>query len=78
VFNVGNSIATPLMEYIDAIEAALGVRAVKEFLPMQAGDVPVTAADTTALQAWIGFRPNTPVREGVSRFVAWYRDFYGV
>jgi UDP-glucuronate 4-epimerase len=78
VFNIGNSNPTPLMDYIEAIEAALGVTAVKEFLPMQPGDVPATAADTSALEAWTGFKPNTPVREGVARFVAWYREFYGV
>jgi UDP-glucuronate 4-epimerase len=78
VFNIGNSNPTPLMEYIEAIEAALGVTADKEFLPMQPGDVPATAADTSALEAWTGFKPNTPVREGVAWFVAWYRDFYGV
>jgi UDP-glucuronate 4-epimerase len=77
VFNIGNSNPTPLMEYIEAIEVDLGVTAVKEFLPMQPGDVPATAADTSALEAWTGFKPNTPVREGVARFVAWYRDFYG-
>jgi UDP-glucuronate 4-epimerase len=49
-----------------------------EFLPMQAGDVPATAANTVALEAWIGFKPNTPVQEGVARFVAWYRNFYSV
>jgi UDP-glucuronate 4-epimerase len=78
VFNIGNSDPTPLMAYIEALEAALGITAEKRFLPMQPGDVPATAADTTALEAWTGFRPNTPVREGVARFVAWYREFYGV
>ncbi|MEB3325895.1 MAG: NAD-dependent epimerase [Cyanobacteriota bacterium] len=78
VFNIGNSNPTPLMAYIEALEAALGITAEKRFLPMQPGDVPATAADTTALEAWTGFRPNTPVREGVARFVAWYREFYGV
>jgi UDP-glucuronate 4-epimerase len=78
VFNIGNSNPTPLMEYIEAIEAALGIRAEKQLLPMQPGDVPATAADTAALEAWTGFKPNTPVREGVARFVAWYRQFYGV
>ncbi len=78
VFNIGNSNPTPLMAYIEAIEAALGVTAEKRFLPTQAGDVPATAADTTALEAWTGFRPNTPVREGVARFVEWYREFYGL
>jgi UDP-glucuronate 4-epimerase len=78
LFNIGNSNPTPLMAYIEAIEAALGLQAQKRFLPLQPGDVPATAADTTALEAWTGFKPNTPVREGVARFVAWYRDFYGV
>jgi UDP-glucuronate 4-epimerase len=78
VFNIGNSNPTPLMDYIDAIEKSLGITATKRFLPMQPGDVPATAADTSALEAWTGFKPNTPVREGVARFVAWYRHFYGV
>lgn len=78
VFNIGNSNPIPLMSYIDALEQALGITAEKQFLPMQPGDVPATAADTSALEAWVGFKPNTPVREGVGRFVAWYREFYGV
>ena len=78
VFNIGNSNPTPLLDYIEAIEQALGIKAEKQFLPMQPGDVPATAADTSALEAWTGFKPNTPVREGVAKFVAWYRGFYGV
>ena len=78
VFNIGNSNPTPLLAYIEAVEQALGVTAEKELLPMQPGDVPATAADTSALEAWVSFKPNTPVREGVARFVAWYRQFYGV
>jgi len=78
VFNIGNSNPTPLMEYIDAIESALGKKAKKDFLPMQPGDVPATASDTSELEAWIDFKPNTPVNEGVARFVEWYRRFYGV
>ena len=77
VFNIGNSNPTPLMDYIEALENALGMTATKEFLPIQPGDVPSTAADCSALEAWTGFRPNTPVKEGVARFVSWYRDFYG-
>ena len=76
VFNIGNSNPTPLMEYIEALEHALGITADKRFLPLQPGDVPATAADTSALEAWVGFKPNTPVREGVARFVAWYREFH--
>jgi len=78
VFNIGNSNPTPLMDYIEAVENALGITVTKEFLPMQPGDVPATAADTSALEAWTGFKPNTPVKDGVARFVAWYREFYGV
>jgi len=78
VFNIGNSNPTPLLDYIKAIEQALGIKAEKQFLPIQPGDVPATAADTSALEAWTGFKPNTPVREGVAKFVAWYRGFYGV
>jgi UDP-glucuronate 4-epimerase len=58
--------------------AALGIPAVKQFLPLQPGDVPATAADTAGLEAWIGFRPNTPVQQGVAKFVAWYRTFHNV
>ena len=76
VFNIGNSNPTPLMDYIEAVENALGVTAIKEFLPMQPGDVPATAADTSALEAWTGFKPNTRVQDGVARFVGWYREFY--
>ena len=78
VFNIGNSSPIPLMSYIEAVESALGLTAKKTFLPMQAGDVPATAADTSALEAWIGFRPNTSVRDGVARFVCWYREYYKV
>ena len=78
VFNIGNNQPVKLMEYIDALETALGKVAEKNFLPMQPGDVPATYADTAELDAWIGFKPNTPVREGVSRFVEWYRDYYKI
>ena len=78
VFNIGNSNPTPLMDYIHAVEQALGVTADKQLMPMQPGDVPETAADTSALEAWVDFKPNTPVKDGVARFVAWYREFYGV
>ncbi len=78
VFNIGNNQPTKLMEYIDALESALGKVAEKDFLPMQPGDVPATAANTDALDAWVGFKPDTAVRDGVARFVSWYRDFYAV
>jgi UDP-glucuronate 4-epimerase len=78
IFNIGNSNPTPLMDYIEAVEQALGVKAEKLMMPMQPGDVPATAADTSALEKWVNFKPKTPVKVGVAKFVAWYRDFYGV
>jgi UDP-glucuronate 4-epimerase len=78
VFNIGNSQPTPLAEYIEALEDALGRKAEKNYLPMQPGDVPATSANTDELDAWVGFKPRTPVREGVRRFVEWYREFYKV
>lgn len=76
IFNIGNSNPTPLMDYIGAIERALGKEAIKNYLPMQMGDVPATSADTDELNNWIGFKPNTSIDEGVSKFVKWYTGFY--
>ncbi|HEY1399682.1 NAD-dependent epimerase [Roseateles sp.] len=76
VFNIGNHAPIPLMDFIGAIEQAVGREAVKEFLPLQDGDVPATHADVEELAAWTGFRPAMPVPEGIRRFVAWYRDYY--
>ena len=76
VYNIGNAQPVALMDFIGAIEQALGVEAKKNFLPMQPGDVPATSADVQALCDDVGFRPNTAVRDGVRRFVDWYRDYY--
>lgn len=76
VFNIGNNQPTPLMDYITALETALGKTAQKNYLPMQPGDVPATAANTDELNAWVGFKPNTPVQQGVVRFVDWYIHYY--
>ncbi len=78
LYNIGNNQRVELLAYIRAIEAALGREARLELLPMQAGDVPATEADTTRLAQAVGFRPATPVEEGVRRFVDWYCDYYGV
>ncbi|WP_416758305.1 NAD-dependent epimerase [Roseateles sp. So40a] len=76
VFNIGNHAPIPLMDFIAAIEQAVGQEAIKEFLPLQDGDVPATHADVEELADWTGFRPAMPVPEGIRRFVAWYRDYY--
>lgn len=77
VFNIGNSEPVPLSRYIAALETALGREARRNNLPMQPGDVQATSADTSELQAWVGFKPSTPVEVGVQRFVDWYRGHYG-
>lgn len=76
IYNTGNGNPVELEEFIAAIEEATGRKAVRNYLPPQPGDVPRTAADITALRAAVGFNPQTPVREGVRRFVAWYRAYY--
>jgi UDP-glucuronate 4-epimerase len=78
ILNVGNNNPTPLIEYISALEKALGVKAKKNFLPMQAGDVPVTAASISELESWINYKPTTNVSDGVSYFVDWYREYYKI
>ena len=78
VYNIGNNQPVELMRYIRVLEEALGRKADLELLPMQDGDVPATYANVDALQRDVGFRPRTPVEEGVRRFVAWYREYYRV
>jgi len=77
LYNIGNHSPVQLMDFIAAIEKALGRDAKKNFLPLQPGDVPATYADVTDLAADVGFEPNTPIEEGIRRFVAWYREYYG-
>lgn len=78
VYNIGNNQPVELMRFIGAIEQALGQEAKKNYLPMQAGDVPATFADVDDLTEAVGFRPATPIQEGINRFVAWYREYYSV
>jgi len=78
VYNIGNSQPVELMRYISVLEDCLERKAVKNLLPLQAGDVPDTFADTSDLERDVGYRPSTPVEVGVRRFVTWYREHYGV
>ena len=78
VFNIGNSDPIPLMEYVYALEKALGKRAIIEYLPMQPGDVEATFADTSLLESYIGFKPKTNIKDGIKKFIEWYRDFYQI
>ena len=76
IFNIGNSQPVPLMQFIETIEDALGKKAIKKMMGMQAGDVKVTSADTSELNLWVNFKPNTSIKEGVKRFVDWYKNYY--
>jgi UDP-glucuronate 4-epimerase len=78
IFNIGNSRPVNLMRYIEVLEQCLGRKAQLEMLPMQPGDVQATLADVTELSRATGFRPNTPVEQGIAKFVAWYRDYYRI
>jgi len=78
VVNIGNSDKVRLLDFIDAIEAGIGRKAIRNYMPMQTGDVPATWADATLLQTLTGYRPQTPFREGVRRFVGWYRDYHDI
>jgi UDP-glucuronate 4-epimerase len=77
LYNIGNNQPVELNAFIAAIESVLGRTAQKEFLDMQPGDVPATYADVDDLMADVGFKPATPIREGIARFVAWYKSYYG-
>ena len=88
IYNIGNSNPENLLDFVTTLQEEL-VRAGilpsdydfglhRELVPMQPGDVPVTYADTAALEADTGFKPNTPLREGLRRFAEWYRDYYRI
>ena len=78
VVNIGNSDKVRLMDFVDAIEAECGREAIRNFMPMQKGDVPATWADATLLKELTGYAPQTDIREGVREFVKWYCDYYAV
>ena len=77
IYNIGNHELVELMTFIETIENAAGRKAVKNMLPMQAGDVVATYADIEKLRQAVGFAPHTPLKEGVAKFVAWFREYYG-
>ncbi|MDB3996259.1 NAD-dependent epimerase/dehydratase family protein, partial [bacterium] len=78
VYNIGNNNPVKLGDFIEAIENALGISAIKELLPLQPGDVPDTYANVADLVSEFGYKPSTSVQEGIERFVKWYRTYYGV
>ena len=78
IYNIGNNTPVPLTTFISLIEAATGKKAIRNLMPSQPGDVAETFANVDALMAAVGFKPATPLEDGVNRFVKWYRDFYKV
>jgi UDP-glucuronate 4-epimerase len=78
LYNIGNNSPVELLHFIEVLEDALGKKAQKNLLPIQAGDVPATYADVDDLIADVGFKPATSIEEGIGRFVAWYREYYRV
>ncbi len=78
IYNIGNNNPVELMRYIELLEETLGIKAQKNLLPLQAGDVPTTYADVEDLERDVGFKPSTPLEEGIPRFVQWFRDYYKI
>tara|TARA_B100000674_G_scaffold497177_1_gene529946 strand:+ start:997 stop:2004 length:1008 start_codon:yes stop_codon:yes gene_type:complete len=78
VYNIGNNSPVELEEFIRAIEDSIGLKAKKNFLPLQPGDVPDTYADISALEKDFNYRPNTSIYEGINKFIDWYRDYYRI
>lgn len=78
IYNIGNSSPVKLLDFIEAIESSLGKKAIKNLLPLQAGDVPATWADVDDLVDDLGYKPNTKVNDGIMSFVNWYKDYYHI
>ena len=78
LYNIGNNSPVELMDFIGTLERCLGLEAKKNMLPLQPGDVPETYADVAALVQDVGYRPSTPITEGIANFVSWYKDFYNI
>ena len=78
VYNIGNNNQCTLLKYIEVLEDCLGKKAIKNMLPIQAGDVPYTYADTTDLMKDVGYAPDTKIEDGIAKFVEWYKDFYQI
>ncbi len=76
IYNIGNNNPVELLDVVALLEQALGKKAIRELTPIQPGDVPATFADVDALMRDVGFKPSTPIAEGIARFIAWYRDYH--
>ena len=77
IYNIGNNNPVKLLDFIDAIEEAVGKEAIRNYMPIQPGDVPNTFADVSKLESDFNYKPDTPIKTGVERFVNWFKQFYG-
>ena len=78
VVNIGNSDKIALLDFIEAIEQNLGKKAIRNYMPMQKGDVPATWADASLLQELTNYRPKTNFKDGIANFIKWYREYYNI
>lgn len=78
IYNIGNNQPVRLEDFIDELEEKIGKKAVRNYLPLQAGDVPKTYAEVDDLVKYVGFKPQTPINEGIGKFVDWYREYYAI
>ena len=78
IYNIGNNNPCSLLKFIEILEDCIGIKAIKNLLPMQPGDVPYTFADTDDLMNDVGYKPDTKIEEGISRFVKWYKEYYKI
>ena len=78
IFNIGNNNAIPLNKFIEILESELGKKAIKNYLPMQPGDVKATFANTDSIESWVGYKPKISINKGVKHFVNWYKNYYKV
>jgi UDP-glucuronate 4-epimerase len=78
IYNIGNNNPVELLRFIEILERETGREAIKRFVDLQAGDALATYADVDDLEAAVGFRPRTSIEDGLARFVAWYREYYGI
>jgi len=78
IFNIGNSESIKLLDFINHLEIEIGLKSKKQFLEMQQGDVKATSANTNLIEEWIGFKPKTPIKDGIKKFIKWYKIYYEI
>ena len=78
IFNIGNSEPVELLYFVELIEKELGIKGIKNLMPIQAGDVEETAANTDLFEKWVDFKPYTPIEIGIKRFIKWFIEYYKI